>query len=399
MTTMEMLSGQGDSRSTRGRTPVWRFTLDGVELENIEINSAELAFTADQHDMINVVLTSSELTTTEGLVDQPVYFVFGVSPRIEAFYGYVLAAAQNPNVTSAFQVSFLIIGATRPLQGGKPRFWRDRTIPGALRQVVQTSMLGWAGQENDFKWKTLAQTSESDWAFMVQKANRLGYRVYNRYGVVMCYDPEELFQDVGAYTRLISSDEERFNTQEERQLLDFQASETSDESPEFMGYRIGYFDGNRPQTLVQGENFYAYKFRTDLVVRNSAEAEIYREAAQNADGFDTQTATARLYGEADLYPGMSVDITTSLQQYYRGNFDGRWMIEAVTHKMDQTTFQTNLKLHRPGRALIRDLPYVSFWDLVEKAKPSMFLDTNAADEEAPQVWCSTWANRRLEGVL
>ena len=76
--------------------------------------------------------------------------------------------------------------------------------------------------------------------------------MYTRYGVVMCYDPERIFEDIGAYTRLVAGSEDQHNTQDQRLLLEFDASDESDETPDTIGYKIGYFNGTKPQIGTPG---------------------------------------------------------------------------------------------------------------------------------------------------
>lgn len=389
MTNIDLSQGQ-TGRSTRGRTPIWRISINGGEAEDITVLEASLNFNQNQHDLVTLVLASATLIETDGMVDKPIFFAFGQSPRIDTFYGYILAVREVTSKADSFQFSLLIVGATRVMQGGQPRFWRDRTVPGAIEETVLRGMLGYSGQTHNHKWKSLAQTNESDWALIVRLASRLGWDVYNRYGVVMCYDPEKLFEERGAYTHLIAGSEGDISTQDERTILDFEASETSDETPDAIGHKLGYFSGDKPQIVTQEGAFRRYTFRNDIVIRDSAEAEVYQTASNTADAYDTQKAKARLFGEADLWPGMSVDVTTSNQRIYRGRFDGRWMIDSVSHKMDRASFQTQVSLSRPGKARIRDLPYRSFWAADGLAKPQMSLSDGS--------WTSTWANRRSRSI-
>lgn len=393
MTNLDFSANQS-GRSTRGRTPVWRVQLDGADWEDIEVSGAEFYLSAGQHDMVLLTMASSEMTDTEGLVDKPIFFVFGQSPRIEPFYGYIHTATEGNSTSGALQFNLVVMGSTRVLQGGEPRFWRDRTIPGAVQQVVQKTMLGYTGHTHPHKWKALAQTGESDWEFAVSRANRLGWKVYSRSGVVMCYDPEVLFQEVGPYVSLISTDEELFNTQAERQILSFDAQEESVDTPQLLGTKVGYFDGVKPSIVTQEGDYNRYRFRHDVILRDRNEAEVFRTAFEQTEAFDNQRASVRLYGEADLYPGMAADITTSNYRLYRGKFDGRWMIQAVTHKMDKTSFQTSISLLRPGKARIQDIPYRSFWDMAGRGKPSMFLE----DDGERKTWVSSWADARARSV-
>jgi hypothetical protein len=217
--------------------------------------------------------------------------------------------------------------------------------------------------------------------------------VFNRYGVVLCYDPEVLFKDRGAYTLLRVGSEDEYSTQDQRLVLEFDASDESDETPESIGQKMGYFNGETPQTVTQEGTFKRYKFRIDQVILGKAEADIYETAYNLADSYDTQTSSVRLFGEADLYPGMGVDVTTSNYRIYKGRFDGRWLIDSVTHKMDRSSFQTQARLSRPGKAQIQDVPYRSFWHVASKPKPGM-IQSNMAN----QTWVSSWNSINSQAV-
>lgn len=400
MTNVDLSVGQ-TGRSTRGRTPIWRLAVDGKELDAVVLE-AQLMLAKNQHDLATLTLSSETILDTDGFIDQPVYFGFGQSPRIESFYGYIVTVMETTTNANALQFTLLVIGATREMQGGQPRFWRDQTISGALEILVRNSGLGYAGQAHPYRWKALAQTNESDWAAILKYANRLGWDVYNRYGVVLCYDPETIFRLRGAYAQLKGGSEDELNTQDERLILEFDGSDQSDETPDAIGRKMGYFSGQAPVVISQEGRFQRYKFNTDLVIRDRDEANIYETAFDLADSYDTQQASVRLYGEADLYPGMSVDVTTSNYRLWRGRFDGRWLIDSTTHKLDRASFQTQLKLSRPGKAQINSLPYRTFWDFEAKSKPRMYLgpvfrdpaDTTPIDPKAATSrWLSTWGDQ------
>ena len=63
-------------------------------------------------------------------------------------------------------------------------------------------------------------------------ARRLGWSVFNRYGVVMLYDPLQLFKEQGAAVTLISETYTLAKSalDEERSLLEFDPSEEAESS-------------------------------------------------------------------------------------------------------------------------------------------------------------------------
>ena len=87
-------------------------------------------------------------------------------------------------------------GRRKAMFEGKPSFWANKTVPSAVRDLVNEPA-GLRGARPCYVWTALAQTGESDWEMVNSWPNRIGWSVYNRYGVVMCYDPVKLFTEIG----------------------------------------------------------------------------------------------------------------------------------------------------------------------------------------------------------
>ena len=215
-------------------------------------------------------------------------------------------------------------------------------------------------------------------------ANRLGWTVFSRYGVVLCWDPYKLFTEQGSYCTLQSSQDQDFDATAERRLIDFTPQEASEENPDSMGKQIAYFaDNDQVQTVKESGVHSKYKFVTNFVIRNAEEAQIYVNADEAEDSWKQQ-ATARIWGDADIYPGMSVDVITANPTYYRSKFDGRWLVIKIQHKMDTSQFQTQLYLIRPdNKTSIRHDPYEPFWVTAGKPKPVLSLQESTVRAVPP----------------
>jgi hypothetical protein len=217
--------------------------------------------------------------------------------------------------------------------------------------------------------------------------------VFTRYGVVMCYDPLKLFQDQGAYTRLRTGTPE--DPAIDRYLLDFQPTELSDMIEAVMGTRYGYFDsGNRVQTISQPGDFNGYVFGTDAVIENQDAAQVYADAwNHNFDSWN-QHALARIWGDADIYPGMAVEVITTNRRYLKTKYDGKWLVRGAAHQMDRQNYQTQLYLSRPDSSTpVGDTPYVPFWKQGDTSQARPFLSISEGR------WVSSWTDRRYVSLL
>jgi len=419
MSMTDMLSPQVAGRSTRGRTPIYRMVLSGTPLD-VSVQEATITLAENTHDTCEFTVTSSERTTTDGLLEQPISFLYGLAPRTEVFCGYVTSVSEQQSNSGVLSWSMSVVGPTKPMQSGNPRFWVNRTIPSAVETLSYISYLGYTGHTQDHVWPALAQTSESDWQTVVALARRLGWSVFNRYGVVMLYDPMQLFVNEGSSATLIS---ENYNLaknslDQERTLLEFLPAEEAESNATQQGLKVAYFNDSQVQVAFQGGDHSTYRFLNDFVIRSAEEAGLYVNSDDSDCGNWRQSAKARIMGNAALFPGMSVEVLTTNPQYYTGKFNGRWFVRGVQHKMNRQDFQSNLVLARPeGKTPVFTGAYVPFWQTATRSRPTLSLSTTMTLQQplhtvglqpvaqltpAPTidagVWYSSWSNSTVRSV-
>ena len=386
------LVSQPTYRATRGRVPIFRPLLNGEEFD-ITVSEAAFMLAPSTHDMVILSCSSATLTTTDGLLDSTISFYYGQAPRTELFTGYITKVSVDKAGKGNLTFGLVLLGSTRPMQKGRPRFWRRKTVPSTVEALSYSNGLGFLGHDHTHLWEAIAQTSESDWQMAVSLSSRLGWLVFNRYGVVMCHDPAILMRDSGAYARLVSVETSQdFNVSNDRHLIEFNPSEAADDAPENMGMQVAYFtDKGDLQVAKERGEFDSYRFAS-AILRSTEEAEIYINSGKSKATDWNQRAEARIWGDADIYPGMLVDVVTANRAYYREKFDGRWMVIAASHKMDVQQFQTQLQLARPeSKTQINQAPYTHFWTETGKARPTLSIQDGA--------WISSWTDPRLRSVL
>lgn len=400
MTTALSPNASVNASQTRGITPVYRLTLNGEPLDMV-VSEAKMTMSEYQHDMVTLSGSSPTLTSLDKMPGAVVSFYYGLSPRTEIFNGYVVNVAddQNSQGVGALTFTLNILGATKAMQTGLPRFWTNRSIPSAVEMLVNLNLLGVTSHDQPFLWQTLAQTDETDWKRVCDFAKRIGWAVYNRYGVVMLWNPLQLFTDNGPVTNLIASSYQGVSFDDmERTLVEFTPAEDSTPSYQNTGAKIAYFDHDNVQVFTQQGDYTLYHFMTDIIIRSTAEATIFANTHDTLSGEWKQQATARVLGNATLFPGMCVDISTSNPKYFRDRYNGRWLIRGVSHQMDKQGFQTQLVVARPDSSTrISGGPYVTFWNNLGKAKPSLILTAAPAPETGSQ-WVSSWTDPRYRSI-
>lgn len=418
---MDMLGSQGSTgRSTRGRTPIYRMILSGEPLD-VTVLDATITTGENMHDTGTMTVTSSERTSTAGILEAPISFLYGMAPRSEVFCGYVTDVAEEQNDSGVLTWTMGFVGPTKPMQLGAPRFWTQRTIPSAVETLSYLSYLGFAGHSHDHIWPALAQTSDSDWQMIVSLATRLGWSIYNRYGIVQLYDPLQLFRDQGPAATLISETYTlaKASLDEERVLLEFDPTEEAESSTVQRGLKVAYFNDSQLQVALQKGKHSGYRFLNDFVIRNAEEATLYVNGKDSDSSKWAQTAKARIMGNASLFSGMTVDVMTTNPKYYTGKFNGRWLIRGIQHKMDRQSFQSNVMLARPGGSeQVYTGGYVPFWQSLTRSRPSLTLSptltlqqplhsvgitptpqtTDLGTSVSTGVWVSSWSNSTVRSV-
>ena len=382
-----------EARSTRGSVPLYQPLLNGTEFD-INVTQASLIFTAGEHDQVTISATSPTLDDTTGFLDSTISFLFGTSPHVEKFCGYITNVTEEQDSAGSLSFTLTVLGPTKAMYEGQPRFWTDKAIPYAVRDLVHRSLLGYSGHTHTHLWKGLAQTVESDWMMARSLTRRIGWSLFNRYGVVLCQDPLRLFTDIGVYATLQSGGDADVNT--DRMLIEFQPTETAESLAENLGTKYGFFTTNDTvQVSTQAGTFKGYRFNTDHVIRDQTESATYLAALASVTEDWKQHAMARIWGDADVYPGMNVEVITTNTRFLRDKFDGRWLVKAAAHQMDRQQYQTLLYLCRPGNDVaVKPSGYVPFWtggDSNGRAKPYLTIEQGK--------WVSTWTNRQASAVL
>ena len=381
-------SSSAAARATRGRVPILQPLINSVKLD-VTFREAKITRGEGQHDQAVLACSSSTLTNTDGLVEQPISFFYGQAPRTELFTGYVKQVQLDESKAGTFDFTLGCLGVTSTMASGKPRWWNNKSIPSVVRDLSLYNLLGFFGDEHPHLWLALAQTGESDWARANDLCARIGFAIYNHLGVVLCYDPLHQYSAVGPYARLVSGQNVQVS---DRQLVGFTPQEVDTTSRETQGIQFSYFTtGNGVQTAKQRGDFKQYGF-VPILARDQTEATTLLDAFDSYTSRWTQHATARMWGDADIYPGVCVEVVTAQQAWADKRYNGKWLVREVGHSMDRQQYQTMLSLSRPDQSNpVQVVPFRHFWNADGRARPTLSL--------ADGVWTSSWTDRTVRSVM
>lgn len=397
MTSLDPAAGGSAGRSMRGRVPVFDPRLKGEKFD-ITPKSLQMVVGEGNHVAATVSAISTTLENTDGILDSPISFYYGAPPRTELFQGYVADVTDEQKASGALSFSMTVLSPSKVMFEGKPRFWSNRTVTGVIGDLVNNSGLGMGGHSHSHIWGALAQTDESDWSMITALAKRVGWSVYNRYGIVQVIDPLKAYREVGSYTRLVTGQASVGIGTTDRTLLDFSSQTLSEMVKENLGVKFGYFTtANEAQQITQSGDFAGFVFESTQLIRDQEEAKVYTDAWEaRAEGW-AESAVARIWGDADLWPGTCVDVITASSKYFVPAGDGKWFIRSVSHNADDQQYQTMLFLTRPTKSVTpgyTEQPYKPFWEQQDppKGRPSLSLDDKGR-------WLSSWNDARLRGLV
>lgn len=363
----------------------------GVQARDFTVNETRLI--RNEADLLEVRISRAEgkheyarisariaQPDSKRLIDKPIAFRYGPRVNEGTFYGYVVEAQPSADYKVDKMVDLHCFGPTWRMQSGKPRVSKGR-VASMAAQIVGEHRLGFQGDLDSYEWPVLAQSHLSDWEYINHLASRVGFSVYYDTGVVRFVDARRVLRTTIPVARLLKGDDV-FDTS--RQLFSFDGGNTSDrlrtkQPPSFGFFVNGVPTTNNPQT-------YPYRFETRAVVKNREMAAAYQAAWERKTDTWSQAATARILGDPRISPGLLVSIDLSGSHTIKNEFDGLWLVDAVEHSLNKSSFQTKLTLVRDkDRGEVVNTNYQTLWGT--NGKPRLL---QVEIEPGVQGWASSW---------
>lgn len=318
--------------------------------------------------------------TIEQFVDQPMSFVMGVPPNSELFTGYVSSVNPTQRFKQGIDFEIEISGASIALQQANRYFDTDKSIYDLIR--LRTSSAGLTlfcdnyltGSNGPYLFPSMGQTEESDWEFIVSLAQLVGYAVFTWGPVIRICDPVRLLSGAPR-KRLVTGDNV---LDSEKQLMDFYGTENSDALWQYQGIKVFQFDnlGQVVSIAQNSPNIKKYQY-TNTIFPNEDSARLAVDAAARQIDRWRYSATARIKGDASIYPGMLVQIDTG-QNSIAGPYNGNWLVLGVEHSMNRTAFDTKLTLARPANMPNQSAQnFRPFWAEFNSPQPNIVLRNNS----------------------
>ena len=148
------------------------------------VESMSLRLPESMHDRATLVLSSSVLTSTDGMKGKPLLIGFGKGSAVETSLRLHLPADKATSASAdRFGFELEVFGATFPMSTSfGPDMWRNRTTSSVIDGLAAKSNLGFFSESDDFAWPRIAQAEGSDWSLVLSQAAKTGLAVFNYRG-------------------------------------------------------------------------------------------------------------------------------------------------------------------------------------------------------------------------
>jgi hypothetical protein len=174
-----------------------------------------------------------------------------------------------------------------------------------------------------------------------------------------------------------------------RELLEWNATTQSLEIRDNVQPSFGFFDEkNKGAFSKLPMPNSPFRFVADTPSKSRAMAEQYENASWiNRIDYWNNQATARINGNAGLFPGttISVKVSGNLNPSSKNDYDGVWLVRGVRHSLTHNSFQTDLDLARDANTFPTNVISGNFWTpKANNGAPSLSWDYEH------QRWASSW---------
>jgi len=351
---------------------------------------AELTFDGNPRITLGESTDQPRAVPVDTLEGQPISFVYGVSPQVDTFHGYITDITAEQPFKQSLNFTIRCVGATLSCQRISRRFYTNLTDSEIAKRIADRALLGFStSATSTYRWPSVGTPRSTDWELLNGLASRSGCLVLNWGGVIRMDDSRSLFNEY-PFTTLVSSDDV---LESSRRLMDFKPQSKGGNQINTRPVQFFFFDRSGQVLSHKTDSDDEWNFPyTDSPISSREEAEQYARSMANSVSRWTHTATARIKGDASIYPGVTVDVNSGTRSS-TARFNGRWLVLQVSHSMQRDTFATELSLARPGDLIppLTKTNFDHFWRTSGRPRPAMTLRN--------KQWLSSWASPNSEVTL
>lgn len=347
-------------KSASQLSPTVEISIDNVPVNYMTLQQIVVEERPSMHNMAVLTFAGLDPQLIHQYLDVPITFSIELRDRDQyVFHGYISylepeAVAHDGVINgSPFQsTKVYCFGTSYKMKSTVSRIWENVTIADIATTLADKYKFSVSVPSNPYRFPRLSQSGKSDWQFLADACERLGYEILAEGTHIHIWDAFDALSRAISYSVLLTIRGSRGDASPQPgQILSFEG-------------RIGAVtpDGARtPDTIhmldksgqlvsvSNKESFDSSGLATGL------KSQFTNVLTVNADSFDTAnrlvtgalrkkfstTAKVEVVSDPSIRPGGVVNISE-----YNTEFDGFWYVQSVKHEMTQSVMRTFLELGR-----------------------------------------------------
>lgn len=331
------------------------YTVEYPTIPTIKIQPKELILTQKQksHDVLVLNYFGTSLKNSKLLkTGVPIKFSWKQGSRKMEWLGYVSSVSRKAGTQKSKPMKVYCVGSSFVLKQRKTKTYKNKTIPEVAAIIAKQNKLRFVGENHTRRFPQLVISGHSQWEWLHEQANRIGYAMYVQ-GTNLVFRPvdkliDEFSSDAPLYQMWSPAIPKQFS----------QVDRTLDSVDVMVGENIEYFGSSRGTKQVGGvdpvtsKSFTARKSPTSTgsAVRSSVSATLFddfrteqvanfsidaKDAAEGAAQLARFNLPAKAMGQGDprVHPYRVLFVEGTGEQT-----DGFWLVHSVVHKMSFSGF-------------------------------------------------------------
>ena len=318
-------------------------------LKSIKIQPTEITLTQRQkkHDVMVLEYHSTSTKNAKLLkTGVPIKFTWKQGSRKSEWLGYVTSVQRKGGAQKAKPMKVYCVGSSYVLKQKKTKTYKNKTVTEVAAKIAKANGLRFVGENDNRRFPHLSISGHSQWEWLHEQANRIGYAMYVK-GTDLVFRPiDKLLDEQSSNTALFQlwdPDIPRMLNQIDRTLdkLDVMTGENLEDTEHTRGVKqVGGVDP------VTGKSFTSRKSPVDAgsALRVNVSAALFddfhqghvvhsKKDAKHAALASAQLARfnlpAKAYGQGDprVRPYQLIYVEGSGSQT-----DGFWLVKEAIHK-------------------------------------------------------------------
>ena len=341
-------------KNALGDSPSVVVSIAGGTVPDREIVSVEVTYSENKHDIATIVYSGfppKAVTAYRGL---PVYISFGTNEaNTMYFHGYVAYVEANAytrmgvvNNSLIQEAKVVCFGTSYEMKPSRNTVYQNVTLPKLVSTIAKRYGFSYSVPDNGYVFKTVEQSTKSDWEVLIETANKLGYHVTASNAHLCVYDPLSSFFRRTPATVLRTINSESGKERKPGNILEF-SGVFGDVTPygDSHEYLLKTLDSNgrsiQYSTATSAGSGLGRKLSNRFVQEITFNATSQETLRQFARGYERQSiplhADIVVLGSSTLFPGSLVQIDN-----YDSEFDGFWVVSEARHLINTDHYMTYL---------------------------------------------------------